>query len=94
MAIGSPFGYEQTVTTGIVSALYRSDVLKGESGTGSTVYTDMIQTDASINPGNSGGALVDADGKLIGINTYIRSRVQGSGLPFPRALPNAFQNRS
>ena len=58
MAIGAPYGYEQTVTTGIVSAMYRSDVL--QSGTGSSsVYTDMIQTDAAINPGNSGGALVD-----------------------------------
>ncbi len=92
MAIGSPYGYEQTVTTGIVSALYRSDVLQGESGTGSTVYTDMIQTDASINPGNSGGALVDADGKLIGINTYISSTSQSSaGLGF--AIPASTAKR-
>lgn len=87
MAIGSPYGYEQTVTTGIVSALYRSDVLKNETGTGSsTVYTDMIQTDAAINPGNSGGALVNSEGKLIGVNTYISSTSQSSaGLGF--AIP-------
>lgn len=92
MAIGSPYGYEQTVTTGIVSALYRSDVLQSESGSGATVYTDMIQTDASINPGNSGGALVDANGKLIGINTYISSTSQSSaGLGF--AIPASTAKR-
>ena len=87
MAIGSPYGYEQTVTTGIVSAMYRSDVIASETSSGSsTVYTDMIQTDASINPGNSGGALVDSEGKLIGINTYISSTSQSSaGLGF--AIP-------
>lgn len=86
MAIGSPYGYENTCTTGIVSALYRSDVLSSSSGVGSTVYTDMIQTDAAINPGNSGGALVNAEGQLIGINTYISSTSQSSaGLGF--AIP-------
>ena len=86
MAIGAPYGYEQTVTTGIVSALYRSDTIQGQSG--STVYTDMIQTDAAINPGNSGGALVNSQGKLIGINTYISSTSQTSaGLGF--AIPQA-----
>ena len=86
MAIGAPYGYEQTVTTGIVSALYRSDTV--QSTNGSTVYSDMIQTDASINPGNSGGALVDSSGKLIGINTYISSNSQSSaGLGF--AIPQA-----
>ena len=87
MAIGTPYGYEQPVTTGIVSALYRSDVLRSETATGSsTVYTDMIQTDAAINPGNSGGALVNAEGKLIGINTYISATSQSSaGLGF--AIP-------
>ena len=65
MAIGSPFGNEQSVSTGIVSALYRSTAMSSTSG--NTIYANMIQTDAAINPGNSGGALVDADGKLIGI---------------------------
>ena len=64
VAIGNPFGLNQTVTSGIVSAL-------GRSGLGIEGYEDFIQTDASINPGNSGGALVNMDGQLIGINTAI-----------------------
>ena len=64
VAIGNPFGLGQTVTSGIVSAL-------GRSGLGIEGYEDFIQTDASINPGNSGGALVDLDGRLVGINTAI-----------------------
>ena len=64
VAIGNPFGLNQTVTSGIVSAL-------GRSGLGIEGYEDFIQTDASINPGNSGGALVDLSGQLIGINTAI-----------------------
>ncbi len=68
IAIGSPFGLEQTVTSGIVSATDRSIVTNnGES------VTNMIQTDAPINPGNSGGALVDRQGRVIGINDAIRS---------------------
>ena len=64
VAIGNPFGLGQTVTSGIVSAL-------GRSGLGIEDFEDFIQTDASINPGNSGGALVDLQGRLIGINTAI-----------------------
>src|SRR6266849_3861460 len=64
VAIGNPFGLGQTVTSGIVSAL-------GRSGLGIEGYEDFIQTDASINPGNSGGALVDLQGRLVGINTAI-----------------------
>ena len=86
MAIGSPYGYENTCTTGIVSALYRSDVLSDSTTLSTTVYTDMIQTDAAINPGNSGGALVNDEGQLIGINTYISSTSESSaGLGF--AIP-------
>jgi len=70
MAIGSPFGLEQTVTVGVVSAKAR--VL------GAGPYDDFIQTDAAINPGNSGGPLVDADGRVVGINTAISSRSGGS----------------
>ncbi len=79
LAIGNPFGVGQTVTHGIVSAVARTQV-------GITDYQFFIQTDAAINPGNSGGALVDVNGKLIGINTAIFSRSGGSqGIGF--AIP-------
>ena len=79
LAIGNPFGVGQTVTSGIVSALART---RG----GISNYQFFIQTDAAINPGNSGGALVDMDGRLIGINTAIYSRTGGShGIGF--AIP-------
>ena len=65
MAIGSPFGNEQSVSTGIVSSLYRSTALPTTSGT--YIYANMIQTDAAINPGNSGGALVNDNGELFGL---------------------------
>jgi serine protease Do len=71
LAIGNPFGVGLTVTHGIVSAL-------GRGGLGIEDYEDFIQTDAPINPGNSGGALLDSDGRLIGINTAILSRTGGS----------------
>ena len=70
MAVGNPFGIGQTITVGIVSALGRS--------IGLIDYEEFIQTDASINPGNSGGALVDMEGKLVGINTAMLSRSGGS----------------
>lgn len=79
LALGNPFGVGQTVTMGIVSALERS-------GLGFNGYENFIQTDAAINPGNSGGALVDAQGRLVGINTAIISRSggnQGIGLAVP-----------
>lgn len=80
LAIGDPFGVGQTVTSGIVSALARTQV-------GISDYQFFIQTDAAINPGNSGGALVDIDGKLAGINTAIFSRSGGShGIGF--AIPS------
>lgn len=79
LAIGNPFGVGQTVTMGIVSAL-------GRNGFGINAFENFIQTDASINPGNSGGALIDAGGKLIGINSAIYSRTGGSmGIGF--AIP-------
>lgn len=85
MAVGSPFGLEQSVSTGIVSATSRSSAaLTSEES--NAVYVNMIQTDAAINPGNSGGALVDSNGKLIGINTLIASTSgQSSGVGF--AIP-------
>jgi S1-C subfamily serine protease len=68
IAIGNPFGFDHTVTTGIVSALGRS-----MPGVGGVTIRDMIQTDASINPGNSGGPLLNSSGELIGMNTMIIS---------------------
>lgn len=87
MAIGSPFGNEQSVSTGIVSALYRSTALTGTSGT--AIYANMIQTDAAINPGNSGGALVNAEGQLIGINSVIES-YSGSSSGVGFAIPSNY----
>ena len=80
LAVGNPFGVGETVTEGIVSA-------KNRGGMGIEHYEDFIQTDAPINPGNSGGALVDVDGRLVGINTAIMSRSGGSqGVGF--AIPS------
>jgi putative serine protease PepD len=79
MAVGSPFGLEKTVTAGIVSALNRSSL--GSSQQDLTTYTNLIQTDAAINPGNSGGALVDAAGRLVGVNTLIQSPSGSVGAP-------------
>lgn len=82
MTIGAPLGLEQSVATGVVSATNRSTIMDNSSSNGYyytntapeyTYYPNMIQTDAVINPGNSGGALVDADGKLIGINSMLSS---------------------
>ncbi len=84
LAIGNPFGVGQTVTSGIVSALARTQV-------GITDYQFFIQTDAAINPGNSGGALVDMNGELVGINTAIFSRSGGSigiGFSIPSNMVN------
>ena len=75
VAIGSPFGLEQTVTAGIVSA-------KGRT-IGAGPYDDFIQTDASINPGNSGGPLINMEGKVVGINTAIIANGQGIGFAIP-----------
>jgi putative serine protease PepD len=71
VAVGSPFGLDKTVTSGIVSALHRTNLQQGQSGV--TAYTNLIQTDAPINPGNSGGALADLSGAVVGINTLILS---------------------
>ncbi|RUO98086.1 Do family serine endopeptidase [Hyphomicrobium sp.] len=80
LAIGNPFGVGQTVTSGIVSALSRTEVGQSENQV-------FIQTDAAINPGNSGGALVDMSGRLVGINTMIYSQSGGSvGIGF--AIPS------
>jgi serine protease Do len=89
IAVGNPFGYllddpHPTVTVGVVSAVNR-DILPDQEGAES-IYKNMIQTDAAINPGNSGGALVNADGEVIGVNTFIFSQSGGShGIGF--AIP-------
>lgn len=85
VAVGSPLGLSKTVTRGIVSALHRPMRLSGQ-GTDTDAVIDAVQTDASINPGNSGGPLVDIDGRVIGINSAIKSETGGSvGLGF--AIP-------
>ncbi|MGW4124028.1 S1C family serine protease [Nocardia sp. NPDC004711] len=85
LALGSPLGLEKTVTSGIVSALHRPVKVGGE-GTDTDATLDAVQTDAAINHGNSGGALVDMQGRLIGINSAIKSESGGSvGLGF--AIP-------
>lgn len=85
LALGNPFGIGETVTSGIISAKGRNiGILADVEG-----YEDFLQTDAAINPGNSGGALVDVDGRLVGINTAILSRTggfQGVGLAVPANL--------
>jgi serine protease Do len=78
IALGNAFGYEQTVTRGIISALGRDvDVSETQS------YEDLIQTDASINPGNSGGPLLNIDGEMIGVNVAVRANAQGIGFAIP-----------
>jgi serine protease Do len=89
LAIGSPFGLEQTVTFGIISAT-------GRGGVGITDYENFLQTDAAINPGNSGGPLVDMRGQVIGINTAIASRsggYMGVGFSVPANLASEVMKR-
>ena len=78
LALGNAYGYEHTVTQGIISALHRSvEVSRTQR------YDDLIQTDASINPGNSGGPLLNIDGEVIGINVAVRAGAQGIGFAIP-----------
>jgi serine protease Do len=95
MAVGSPFGLEETVTTGIVSALGRNDVgiLRNGRVAG---YEDFIQTDAAINPGNSGGPLVDMDGRVVGINSAIATSTRanaGVGFAIPIDMASNIADR-
>jgi serine protease Do len=78
IAIGNPFGYQHTVTEGIISALHRDIPVNGVQE-----YKDLIQTDASINPGNSGGPLLNIDGEMIGLNAAVRVGAQGIGFAIP-----------
>lgn len=77
IAIGNPFGFSHTVTTGVVSALGRT--IRNRTN----AFTDLIQTDAAINPGNSGGPLLNLEGVLIGINTAVDARAEGIGFAIP-----------
>jgi len=83
IAVGNAYGYEHTVTQGIISALHRTVQVSD-----SQQYEDLIQTDASINPGNSGGPLLNIDGEMIGVNVAVRAGAQGIGfaIPVDRAL--------
>ncbi len=102
VAIGSPFGLEATVTSGIVSSLNRPVSITGDTGTDTTY--PAIQTDAAINPGNSGGPLVDLDGEVVGINSSIRTSSSATGeggsiglgfaIPITAALPLVEQLRN
>ncbi len=78
IAVGNAYGYHDTVTEGIVSALHRSVQVSDSQG-----YEDLIQTSAQINPGNSGGPLVNVDGEMIGINVAVRAGAQGIGFAIP-----------
>jgi serine protease Do len=78
VAIGNPFGYQNTVTQGIISALHRDIPVNGTQE-----YKDLIQTNADINPGNSGGPLLNLDGDVIGINVAVRVGAQGIGFAIP-----------
>jgi serine protease Do len=78
IAVGNAYGYENTVTEGIVSALHRAVQVSDAQG-----YEDLIQTSAQINPGNSGGPLVNIDGEMIGINVAVRAGAQGIGFAIP-----------
>lgn len=78
LAIGNAFGYEHTVTTGVISALHRSVEIASDQ-----TYENLIQTDASINPGNSGGPLVNINGEVIAINVAIRAGAQNIGFAIP-----------
>jgi serine protease Do len=78
IAIGNPFGYQNTVTVGVISALHRNIPVNGTQQ-----YTDLIQTNADINPGNSGGPLLNTNGEVIGINVAVRVGAQGIGFAIP-----------
>ncbi len=101
VAVGNPYGFllgdpEPTVTAGVVSAVGRDILPSGEAQ--SALHVDMLQTDAAINPGNSGGPLVNADGEVVGVNTFILSQSGGSigigfAIPIERAIRVAFDLR-
>ena len=105
VAIGSPFGLEATVTSGIVSSLNRPVAVGGRDGDGDETIYPAVQTDAAINPGNSGGPLVNLDGQVVGVNSSIRTSTSGLGgeggsiglgfaIPISKVLPIVEQLRN
>jgi len=99
LAVGSPFGFEQSVTAGIVSAKGRGSIdpgMLGDEAQAAHRFQEFIQTDAAINPGNSGGPLVDLNGRVVGINTAIASRSGGNnglGFAIPSDIARAVMDR-
>ena len=89
IAIGNPYGFDHTVTAGVISAINRSVTIDASTG---NALEGLIQTDAPINPGNSGGALVTSTGTVIGINTAIVAQAQGIGLAIPINSARAVAN--
>jgi len=85
IAIGNPLGYENTVTTGVISGLGRQITASDASQTSTETLNNLIQTDAAINPGNSGGPLVNSGGQVIGVNTAVSTSEEGRGIGF--AIP-------
>jgi serine protease Do len=83
IAIGNPLGYENTVTTGVVSGLGRRITASDATQTSAETLNNLIQTDAAINPGNSGGPLVNSAGQVIGVNTAVSQDAQGLGFAIP-----------
>ncbi len=83
IAIGNPFGYDNTVTTGVVSGLGRQITAADATQTSAETLNNLIQTDAAINPGNSGGPLVNSAGQVIGVNTAVNQNAQGVGFAIP-----------
>ncbi|MCA0757216.1 trypsin-like peptidase domain-containing protein [Paenibacillus sp. N4] len=81
MAIGNPYGFDQTLTMGVLSAKERPITISDEQG--EYQYEHLLQTDASINPGNSGGPLLNEEGEVIGINTAVNAEAQGIGFAIP-----------
>lgn len=81
VAIGNPYGFDHTITIGVLSAKERPITINDEQG--EHVYEHLLQTDASINPGNSGGPLLNAQGEVVGINTAVNSEAQGIGFAIP-----------
>lgn len=82
LAIGNPYGFDHTLTMGVLSAKERPITIQNEDGT-AQVYEHLLQTDASINPGNSGGPLLNENGEVIGINTAVNAEAQGIGFAIP-----------